>query len=380
MASAPAPARRRFIPASPLRIPTATALLAIAAACGQDDTVVEGVFAPEVTGTVTLPPSESEEVALLADEHTACVIDSYEVRVRCVDAEGAVVGVFGRMGEGPGEFADSPDLVRGEEGTLGAVDLRLGRFTVFEPSGNPVSDVILPALLFSPSSSFGDVLSGVSLDIGAMLGEGSGSLMNRLDVNIASGEVVRQEGSPTGPWDVECGDIHYGIADREDGWVFVACEGHLVFVGAAGEATVLRAPRYVLEFPDEQEVAEREEEYMDFNRQRGLAAAMGIEERLEEYRTTPKRYDLGMSAQLFDDADRYWIATQRDMHEWSYLDVYRNAAYVGSVKVRDRLRGFDLAGSTLVVLVDRQVGPDDADGIPDRALDWYDIGNLPFGG
>ena len=54
-------------------------------------------------------------------------------------------------------------------------------------------------------------------------------------------------------------------------------------------------------------------------------------------------------------------------------------AYVGSVKVRDRLRGFDLLGSTLVVLVERQVGPDDADGIPDRALDWYEVGDLGLG-
>ncbi len=60
----------------------------------------------------------------------------------------------------------------------------------------------------------------------------------------------------------------------------------------------------------------------------------------------------------------------------SYLDVSEIAEYAGSVKVRDRLRAFDLLGSTPVVLVDRQVGPD-ADGIPDRALDWYDIGDLP---
>ena len=82
---------------------------------------------------------------------------------------------------------------------------------------------------------------------------------------------------------------------------------------------------------------------------------------------------------MVDDANRYWIATQRDTHEWSYLDVYENAEYVGSVRVRDRIRGFDLLGSTLVVLVERQVGPDDADGIPDRALDWYDIGELGLG-
>ena len=58
------------------------------------------------------------------------------------------------------------------------------------------------------------------------------------------------------------------------------------------------------------------------------------------------------------------------------MDVYESAEYVGSVRVRDRLRAFDLLGSTLVVLVERQAGPDDADGIADRALDWYDIGGL----
>ena len=118
---------------------------------------------------------------------------------------------------------------------------------------------------------------------------------------------------------------------------------------------------------------------MAINRARGFPASTDVDENLESYRATPKRYFLGTDRQLFDAANRYWIATQRDTHEWSYLDVYESAEYVGSVKVRDRLRGFDLLGSTLVVLVDRQVGPDDADGIPDRALDWYDIGDLPFG-
>ena len=297
-----------------------------------------------------------------------------------MDGEGAVVGVFGRKGEGPGEFGAPASLARGEEGTVGVMDLELGRFTVFEPSGVYQSDVILPGAAFSPLSSFGDVLLGVSLDLSAMFGgESSGLIMNRFDVNIASGEVVREEGSPPGPWDVECGEVFHGIPDRAEGWVFVACEGHLVFVGDTGDATVLRAPTYVPELPDEQEVAQREEELMAFNRSLGVPASLNLEEPMERYRTTPKRYDLSMAGQLFDAANRYWIATRRDLLEWSYLDVYENAEYVGSVKVRDRLRGFDLFGSTLVVLVDRQVGADDADGIPDRALDWYDLGDLPFG-
>jgi hypothetical protein len=38
-----------------------------------------------------------------------------------------------------------------------------------------------------------------------------------------------------------------------------------------------------------------------------------------------------------------------------------------------------LLGSTLAVLVDRSVGPDDPDGFPDRAIDWYDISRIDFG-
>ena len=361
-----------------VRAGTCLPLLAFAGACGQGDAVGPGVFTPELISTAAVPLSESNEVALLAGERTACVIDSYEEQVRCVAGEGAVAGVFGREGEGPGEFGDPTHLARGEAGTVGVVDSDLGRFTVFEPSGAYVSDVLLPDV-FPPLPSFDTAVSGVSLDYMAMLdGGNSGSLMTRHDVNLASGQVVREEGSPRGPWDVGCGQVIYGIPDHEEGWVFVACEGHLIFVGDTGDATVLRAPMYVPELPDERDVARLEETLRGFNRRRGFPISEGVEERLESYRATPKNYYLSTGEQLFDDANRYWIATQRDQHEWSYLDVYENAEYVGSVRVRDRLRAFDLLGSTLVVLVDRKVGPDDGDGIPDRALDWYDIADLPL--
>ncbi|WP_420449200.1 hypothetical protein [Candidatus Palauibacter sp.] len=352
-------------------------LLAFAAACGPGDAVGPGLFVPDLIGTAPVPLSESNEVALLADERTACVIDSYEGQVRCVNGEGAVVGAFGREGEGPGEFGEPTYLTRGEAGTVGVVDSDLGRFTVFGPSGAYVSEVMLPKV-FQPFPSFGTSASGVSLDYMVMLGRMSGSLMTRYEVDLASGEVVREEGSPPGPWDIECGQVIHGIPDAAGGWAFVACEGHLIFVGDTGPATVFRAPMYVPELPDERDVARLEDMLRGFNRQRGFPISQGVEEQLESYRATPKNYYLSAGEQLFDDANRYWIATQRDQHEWSWLDVYENAEYLGSVRVRDRLRAFDLLGSTLVVLVDRQVGPDDGDGIPDRALDWYDIADLPF--
>ncbi len=380
MPYATAPSRRCFNPVGLLRLPSVAALVAFASACGQGDADGEAIFAPEVVGTAAVPLSESDQVALLADERTACAIDSYEGQIRCVDSEGAVVGVFGRKGEGPGEFGRPGNLARGEEGTVGVHDTEQGRFTVFEPSGAYVSEVRAPASYFVPLRSFGKVLSGVSLDVMVMLDGGtSGSLTTRFDVNVATGEVVQEEASPSGPWDVACGKVTYGIPDRAEGWVFLACEGHLIFVGGTGDATVLRAPTYLAELPDERDVARREEMLMALNRSNDRPASESVDENLESYRATPKHYFLSTAHQLFDAANRYWIATQRDTHEWSYLDVYESAEYVGSVKVRDRLRAFDLLGSTLVVLVERQVGPDDADGIPDRALDWYEIGDLPFG-
>ena len=123
-------------------------------------------------------------------------------------------------------------------------------------------------------------------------------------------------------------------------------------------------------------MARRREEIESFDRslaELGLEPTQSIEEQLESYRTTPKRYYLVTNQHLFDTRNRYWVATHRELQEWSYLDVYENAEYVASVKVRDRMLGFDVMGSTLVVLVERRLGVGDADGVPDRGVDWYEV-------
>ena len=346
--------------------------------------VTAQTWAPERIGTADVPLSENGSIALLADEITACTIESYEVRIHCVDRAGTTVGTFGGEGDGPGEFRSLIRLGGGSEGTVGALDSGAFRFSVFEASGTRVADVPLLGLAFPlyPVGRFGETVSLLAfstMDPYVVLeGAGSGRLYALAEVAIASGEVVRNVDLPPVDAEVECGKIHYGFPDPAGGWVFVACEGYLVFVAEDGANTVIQAPTYTGELPGERDIAERRE---SLNRPYGASArfgAAGDPAALESYRTTPKNYHLLSGQQKFDEEGRLWIATERDRDGFSYIDVYSPGdaaySYSGSVRIDGRLQGFDLVGATLAVLVDRQVTRDDADGIPDRAVDWYDVG------
>ena len=115
------------------------------------------VLTPALVGTADVPFSTRRAIALLANGRTACVVDSYDHRVRCVDPDGSVVGVFGREGEGPGEFQFPSDLTRGESGSVGVFDMGLGRFTIFEPGGALLHTVRLPGSGdLDPTGAFGE--------------------------------------------------------------------------------------------------------------------------------------------------------------------------------------------------------------------------------
>ena len=107
----------------------------LALGCEKDTSTVE-ILAPQRIGSAEVPLSRAGSIALLSDQATVCVIDSYEVQVRCVDRNGTVVGTFGREGEGPGEFGTLSRLVGGPAGTVGTVDIGLNRFSVFGPRGS----------------------------------------------------------------------------------------------------------------------------------------------------------------------------------------------------------------------------------------------------
>ena len=355
----------------------------LALGCEKDASTVE-ILAPQRIGSAEVPLSRAGSIALLSDEATACVIDSYEVQVRCVDRNGTVIGAFGREGEGPGEFGSLSQLVGGPDGSVGTVDNGLDRFSVFGPSGILTTEVELPgaAITMNPVWRFSETLAGVSIttfdpDVIAA-GAGPGGLSTLFEIDIASGAVVREEEVPPVEAEVECGRVIYGLPNPAGGWVFIACEGHLIFVGDGAETTLIQAPTYTGELPTDRDVAAWTEVRTGMQR-----IGIGLDqEALDRYRTEPKNYHLVLGQQKFDDQGRFWIATQRDRDDFSYLDVYlpSDAAFLGSVRVHDRIEGFDLVGSTLVVVVERQLAPDDPDGIPSRAVGWYDVGEWQQGG
>lgn len=335
------------------------------------------VLTPPLVGSAEVPFSNSRAIALLADGRTACVVDSYEHRIRCVDPDGSVVGVFGREGEGPGEFEFPSDLVRGESGSVGVFDMGLGRFTIFEAGGALVQTVRLPGSGdLNPTDAFGESLSGIETTVepnAYAAGAAEGGFQTLYELDIASGTMHRSEELPPVPVRVDCGRIMYGRPNPRGGWVFLACEGHVVFVAEDGTTTLTQAPTYSRELPTKLDVAEYRAESENLAA-RGLPVS---EERLEEYENTPKRYQLAPNKHGFDAEGRWWIATLRDHREFSYLDIFADGRYVATVRVRDRLWGFDILESMLVVVVDRlpESGVD-PDAIGTRGVDWYDIGGL----
>ena len=131
---------------------------------------------------------------------------------------------------------------------------------------------------------------------------------------------------------------------------------------------LVQAPFYTPEYPTRKDVAR----YLEACRS-PASMFLAIPCEPAKFRRRSKRYGVHYWG---DDQNRLWVLTERDREEFSYLDIYVGPEFVGSVRVRQRAVAFDVLGSTLAVLVDRPVGPDDADGFPDRGIDWYDIGRL----
>ena len=176
----------------------------------------------------------------------------------------------------------------------------------------------------------------------------------------------------------DCFNGLVGILNPPGGLVTTACEHELVFLDHrdATSATVVSAPNYVPLLPSARDV----EAYVDrVTRIGGGLVSLSPAQKeayAAGYREEPKRWYYGGSASLrFDDQNRLWAALTLDRDTFSYLEIWTGVEYAGTVRVRDRLRDYDILGSTLVALVERKP---DRFGIAQLAIDWYDIGGLEF--
>lgn len=312
--------------------------------------------------SVDAPLSRNTDVALV-DENTACVINSHEFLVQCRNRAGSRVGVFGGEGEGPGEFRRPAYVERGPAGTLGVFDLALRRMTVFQASGTRLSETTLPPVFF-PVGPFGTSVTGHYFTVP----EGTPV---PIEVELTSGEILWEWRGVHDLVETECGMLGPGLRGPDGGYVFRACENELVFVPAreADRATVVSAPTYVPELPNERDVDAYREDLA------AMAGGMSMPRSamtpyLDSFREEPKMWFLVPRSLAYDGVGRLWVATTRDRDASSYLDVYVGVDYAGTVRIRDRLVGYDLLGSTMAALVERTPGPN---GVGNRAIDWYQI-------
>ena len=340
------------------------------------DTADDRVIQLRPFATTPTPLSESGGVALVSDQ-VACTVDSFEDRIHCTDSRRRTVGAFGREGEGPGEFRGPFWLMRGPDGLLAASDLGSARLTFFEPDGTLVSATRMPAEVVGT-----DLLAGRLFGYRLAMLDWSRSEDQPdyvpIEVDTFSGEILWEREDLADAVGRDCFNGLVGILNPQGGLVTTACEHELVFLDHmdATSATVVAAPNYVPLLPSPRDV----EAYVDrVTRIGGGLVSLSPAQKeayAAGYREEPRRWYYGGSASLnFDGKNRLWAALTLDRDTFSYLEIWTGMEYAGTVRVRDRLMDYDILGSTLVVLVERQP---DRYGIAQLALDWYDIGGLEY--
>ena len=109
-------------------------------------------LALEPVASVDAPLGFSNDIALVTNDIT-CLVDAYEFQIECRTRNGRIVGVFGRKGEGPGEFESPARIERAEGGAVALLDIRLDRITVFSVRGELLFEAPMPSN-FSMSQLF----------------------------------------------------------------------------------------------------------------------------------------------------------------------------------------------------------------------------------
>lgn len=346
--------------------------------CGSSPNAPAAAVAPPLVAATDVPLSESQSVALVRGD-TACVVESYEFRIHCVARSGRVVGVFGREGEGPGEFSSLVMVARGPDGDVALVDMVLSRLTLFRLDGAVLSQTQLPGGFLAVQIAH-DRIVGSVLDASAGKDQGEDRPILPpaipMEVDVQTGRVLWSRQGMTDAARTDCLMLaEIGISPA-GGLVARDCSrrGLVFFEDKDGEGTVVSSPIYSEELPNERDVDAYLAGMARLWGGSGQASRAWRDGWASEFRNTPKAWYRGPLR--FDGEGRTWIAISLDRDRRSYFEIWADAEYVGSVRIRDRVIGYDILDATLVALVERNP---DRNGVSQRAIDWYDIAGLEFG-
>ena len=342
----------------------------LAAACSESADVTLQPIELDALASAPSPLSVRSGVTLLP-AGAACVIDSYGHRVTCLDPGGESVE-FGAEGEGPGEFTFPGDVLRGPSSTIGVVDRRLRRLSLFSASGAFLASTGGLPVRFAASGR--EARHGTVLGWYRRSDSNGDQPIVQAEIDVATGRVEWERAFPYAEDVVSCSTplrrtSRLANGDGRGDLLFLACYGEVLVWYAdrnAEEPTALvRSPTYVARYPTEEDVA---------SELRTLRAAPWLPDE-EEIRARPLEW---YGARVVDDRRRFWAVSHWNpatdvIPPLSYIDMFRLTAdgpeYALTLRVADKVLGMDVLGDTLAVLVVRDAGGV----IPERRVDWYDI-------
>ena len=354
----------------PLRRPTALVTALLVAACGGPADISLQPIGLDPFASAPSPLSVRSGLTLLPGG-AACVIDSYWHRVTCTDPVGEPVDI-GAEGEGPGEFTFPGDVLRGPSGTIGVVDRRLHRLSMFSASGEFLASTGgLPAR-FSPSRR--EVKDGTVLGWYRRSDSNGDPPLVQAEIDAATGRVAWERAFPYEDDVVSCSTPSRRISRLANGdgpgdLLFLACYGEVLVWYADRDAeeptAIVRSPTYVERYPTEEDVA---------SELRTLRSAPWTPDEAE-IRARPKGW---YGPRVVDGRRRFWAVSHWNaasdvIPSLSYIDMFRltdaGPEYALTLQVADKVVGMDVLEDTLAVLVVRDAGGV----VPERRVDWYDI-------
>jgi hypothetical protein len=290
---------------------------------------------------------------VLLSDGSICLPDRYQRVVLCRRAGEAGWHAVGREGEGPGELKMPGFLARysGAAPAIVVLDLELRRLSVFDVRGEFLGSTLAPYPFIPLHGDGTGHVVGVTPGVPAAEGPFTARIVTLSIAGNTRPDTLTIEARRSPGRSVELG-LGRGVS-FPDGEMIFHVSGHR-FARYSPDGRLLgefEYPAFLQEpvYPGDRELAVYRR---DMERLQGAPVS---EEQLERRRRRPIGPLMGGLQSIRAGADSLLlVGAARARDTISYIDVFdRNGRYRTAVAVPGRLRGFDVLGDTLLVLVDR---------------------------